>query len=73
MFKLFTKIFKTRSPEEEKLSAAAQNFDELMGKVEEDQKDVTKLKGHMRAEWDDIGKDVDEVRQGVDKVMKDAA
>ena len=71
MFSKLKAIFKTK--DEKALDIATEDFDELMGKVDEDQQDLTKLENHMRAEWDEIHEDVKEVKQEVDAVVKDTA
>jgi len=69
MFKQLKTIFKTK--DEKELASATESFDELMGKVDEDQKDLTKLEHHMREEWDKINGDVNEMKAEVDELVAD--
>ncbi len=71
MFKLFKGLFKTK--DEKALSAATENFDELMVKVDEDQKDLSQFEHSLREEWEKINKDVDKVRGEVDDVVNKKA
>ena len=71
MLKRLKAIFKTQ--DEKKLESATENFDELMGKVDEDQKDLTRLEHHMREEWDKINGDMAQMKEGVDEVVSNKA
>lgn len=53
------------------LERAEGDFDELMQRVDDDEIDLSKLEGHMRAEWDDVHKEVESVRRGVDETVNE--
>ena len=69
MFKKLTTILKSK--DEKELASAEEHFDELMGRVDEDQQDLSKLEHHMREEWDKISQEVKGVEKDVDEVLKD--
>jgi peptidoglycan hydrolase CwlO-like protein len=67
VLKELKKILKTK--DEKELESATSEFDELMGKVDDDQKDLTQLERHMREEWGKIHKEVDDMTEDVDGMV----
>lgn len=59
-------LFKTK--DEKKLDEATEEFDVLMA-VEEDEVDLAKLDGHVRAEFEEINEQVKIDKEGVDKAV----
>jgi hypothetical protein len=65
------KLFADRDKEEK--SSAESHFDELMKAVDNDQTDLSKLEGHMREKWEDVHREMDDVRKGVEDTLDKAA
>lgn len=52
------------------LKSAEQDFDQLMEKIDDDQRQISQFEDHMRAQWDHVQKDVDQVKESVDVTLK---
>ena len=66
MFAILKQLFKTK--DEKKLDEATEEFDVLMA-VEEDEVDLAKLDGHVRAEFEEINEQVEKDKKGVDDAV----
>lgn len=72
MFQKLLKLFKSK--DEKELAVAANEFDELMQRVDEDEVVLEKLEKHVREEVAKIREDVKRVSKGVDDIVgKEAA
>ena len=59
--------------DDRQLREAKDSFDKLMEKVDEDQLDIDRVKRHVEAEFDGIGREIDGIRRGVDETINNKA